>query len=93
MPKDSKTVDKPKVCVNCRHYIAPPEGQTWAYAKCRAPENDRSRTALRALVTGEPIPADFQPNWMYCDSARGDFGPSESSCGAEARWYKPREGV
>lgn len=69
---------KPKFCINCKHFVKPPEGMSNEFARCSlfATEN------RKYLVDG----VHRNSNYKYCSSAR-EF---DDLCGKNATKYKKR---
>jgi hypothetical protein len=69
---------KPKFCINCKHFVKPPDGMSNEYAKCSIFIGETQKF----LVDGVHRQSDYK----YCSTAR----QFEDLCGKNATKYKKR---
>jgi hypothetical protein len=72
---------KPKLCINCKHFIPDKDGDN-NYGKCSFFIKEESKTDF--LVTG--IKEENQDEYFYCSTSRG----TNSMCGQEGKNYKKK---
>jgi hypothetical protein len=72
---------KPKLCINCKHFIPDKDGDN-NYGKCALFIKEESKTDF--LVTG--INEIKNSDYYYCATSRGPY----SMCGQEGKYYKKR---
>ena len=69
---------KPKFCINCKHFVKPPDGMSNEYAKCSIFIGENQKF----LVDG----VHSNSNYKYCSTARN----FEGLCGRNATKYKKK---